>query len=766
MTALRMAERKAREQAARFEVLLQMMPVAVFSYDTQGRCTFARGSALHEFGHPADELVGVSLFDTYADVPELVAALASSLAGQEGKVSVELGDRTWQCHLRSLTDASGAVTGGVGVVVDVTALAHAERDVRANEVRLRSLLRHAFDVALVLDETGRIVYVSPAAELLFGYAQEQLFWRVAIDFNHPDDRSIVASAWKQVLERPGATARYECRMLHADGTWRWADHVLTNLVDDPAVGGVVANVRETTERRRAEQELRRLALQDGLTGLANRALLLDRIAQALAWGRRSESQTGLVVFDVVGMRGINAAVGQEGGDAVLREVAQRLRAGVRATDSVARVGGDQFAVLVEDVASAEDLRARAAALLETVDEPVLVDGAAVDVRLAAGSALSPAVDAGALLVAAEHAVHHGTADSRVEVRQAETEQRQSTAGAAAAADLRRAIEQHELRLHFQPVLRLDTGEVAGVEALVRWQHPHRGLVSASEFIGLAERSGLVVELGEWVLREACRCAAAWQADGRHVSVGVNLSPRQLVGTDFRALLGQVLQETGARPDLLVLEVTESTLMDAPGAVDVLAALREMGVHLALDDFGTGYSSLTYLKRFPLDAIKIDRSFVSGLGRDADDEAIVASVVSLARALGKLVIAEGVETVAQLEALRALGVDQAQGFLWTRPLPRAELDVWLAERRRLHPGLDVPRPAAPQAATATATTATTAAVAAAVGSDQARILVLHRQGASLHTVAAALNAEGRRTSTGPRWTPTSVARVIAALGRSV
>ncbi|MCW2607897.1 MAG: hypothetical protein JWO60_2590, partial [Frankiales bacterium] len=317
-------------------------------------------------------------------------------------------------------------------------------------------------------------------------------------------------------------------------------------------------------------------------------------------------------------------------------------------------------------------------------------------------------------------------------------------------DLARGLAAGELRLHLQPVVQID-GPVVGAEALVRWQHPERGLLPPSEFIPLAESSGLVVELGEWVLREACAHAARWQAAGLDYEVGVNLSPHQLAGGRIVDVVRDVLATTGATPERLVLEVTESALMDDPDAADVLQVLRDLGVRLALDDFGTGYSSLTYLKRFPVDAIKVDRSFVSGLGRDADDEAIVASVVSLARAIGKSVVAEGVETVTQLDVLRSLGVDRAQGFLWSPGLPAEQLDRWLALQAR--------QPASPQPQPAPA------AVAPQPQDDDARqMLLLHRQGASLHTIAAALNAEGRRTEDGRRWTTTTVARVVAGLVR--
>jgi diguanylate cyclase (GGDEF)-like protein/PAS domain S-box-containing protein len=744
VTDLRAAEEAVRVQAARFEAVLTTLPVVFFSYDRQGRCTFSRGQGLDALGLQQDELVGSDLLEAYADVPQFGDVLLRSLSGAAATFTVGVHGRTMAGGVRPQHDAAGTVVGGLGICIDATERSEAERKVQVNEARLHSLLQHASDVALVVDADGAIVYVSPAARLQLGHAAEDLTGTEVTDLAHPDDRSLISGAWSAVTRAPAATTSCECRVRHADGSWVWTEQIFTNLLDDPVIGGVVVNVRETTARRRVEEDLRRLALRDGLTGLANRALLLDRARHALARERRSASRTGLIVVDVVGMHAVNQQVGQDGGDEVLRELAQRLQAVVRPTDSLARVGGDHFALLVEDVASVEDLRTRVATLLEAVEDPVLAAGASVQVRLRAGSAMSPAVDAGALLAAAERSVRVASGGVR-EQDAADQEQHQQ---------LRSGIGLGQLRLHYQPVIDLASEQVIGVEALVRWLHPTRGLLPPSEFIPLAERSGLVVDVGEWVLREACTALSAWEQDGRGWSVGVNLSPRQLVGVDFPTLVRRVLTETGASAGRLIIEVTESTVMDDPAAPEVLDALRLIGVRLALDDFGTGYSSLTYLRRFTVDTIKIDRSFVAGLGRDPDDDAIVASIVSLASAVGKLAVAEGVETVGQLQALRDLGVAQAQGFLWTRPLPPEQLEAWLVDRPQIRATSDVPQLPLPSADAPVVTP----------GSDEARILELHLQGASLHTVAAALNAEARRTAGGRRWTTTTVARVVADLVR--
>ena len=753
--ALREAEQPVRTDTEGLDVPPRAVPLVAFSYDRHALCTFSDGRALSDLGLAPGELVGASLLEHYADKPQITEAIHASLAGREAMVAGDEAGRFWQAHYRPLR-VCGEVVGGMAIVVDVTKLATAEREVRANEARLTALFRKSSDVVLVVDVTGRLLWVSPAVERVLGRDPSSLFGRRAWELTHPDDIPVMSAAWRRVREGHAAGEPVTCRLQRADGSWRWFDCSFTDLVDDPDVGGMVLNLRDVTDRLAGERDLQRMSLHDPLTGLPNRLLLLDRVSGALKRVTGQERQAGLVLLEIVGMKEISDSFGHEVGDVALCSVAGRLLESASAFDSVARTAGDQFAVLIEDVASAEELRARAAAILLELQGSLGLADLAFDLRVRAGSALSPAASAGDLLSAAELSLEAIEASSRHAVVAQVVVEKETGADRVAIAELRRAVEQEELRLHFQPVLRIESSELAGVEALVRWQHPERGLLPPCEFIPLAESTGLVVQLGEWVLREACVQAAAWHAAGRTMGIGVNLSPVQLRGGAFPDLVRRVLAETGLPPERLVLEVTESALMDDPNAPELLGAISELGVRLALDDFGTGYSSMSYLKRFPVDAIKIDRSFVAGLGRDADDEAIVASIVSLGHTIGKIVVAEGVETIGQLDALRALGTDQGQGYLWSPPVDAAGLARWM-ESRPLRFDLQ------PAAAVVTLPAADGVPIGGVpIGSDEERILTLHREGASLHTIAAGLNAEGRRTPTGPRWTTTTVARVFAEL----
>jgi len=473
---------------------------------------------------------------------------------------------------------------------------------------------------------------------------------------------------------------------------------------------------------------------DRFTGLASRTAMLDLAGQALAQrrsGGSSTTQTALMALDVVDMAGINKALGSAGGDRVLCAVADRIAAACGPDDRVARIGGDRFAVLFGPLACEAYARVRAAAVLAAASAPVDVAGDSVVVAWRAGLTAAPCDSADVLLAAAERAAAGGTFGG-------DTTRTAEGVRSRQIAELRCAIAGDQLVLHYHPVITLATQSVTAVEALVRWQHPQRGLLPPSEFIPLAEDSGLIEELGDWVMRTAAVQALTWRTAGRRLDVAINLSPRQMSAPGFAHRVLRTLREIDAPIDQLIFEVTETAIMDQPDAQETLRALHDSGIRLALDDFGTGYCSLAYLRRFAVDLIKIDRSFVSGLGRHGHDNAIVASIVSLAHNTHKGVIAEGVETTEQAELLRLLGVEQAQGFLWTPPLPVGELGTWLA-------GFESTPP---------------------TRRAEEVIWQMNVQGASRHTIAAALNAKGLRTDTGARWSGVSVASAVRCVSETV
>jgi diguanylate cyclase (GGDEF)-like protein len=433
--------------------------------------------------------------------------------------------------------------------------------------------------------------------------------------------------------------------------------------------------REIGERTRAEAELSRLAFYDTLTDLPNRALFLDRLDHALSRADRRHNIVGVLFLDLDNFKVVNDSLGHDVGDLLLKAVADRLRQSLRIGDTVARFGGDEFTILLEDLDHPDDAVATAERIVDVIRQPVLLESTEVVPSFSIGIVLGTPGDdhPDELLRNADLAMYRAKVNGKARF---EIFDQSMNADAMERleleADLRRALERQELRLHYQPIVSLETGQIRAVEALARWQHPRRGLISPLQFIPIAEETGLIIPLGRWVLEEACRQVRHWQLthpEARDLLVSVNLSGRQFQNARLVDEVGQILRESGLAPDCLQLEITETAVMkDASAALDTLHQLKALGVKLAIDDFGTGYSSLSYLRQFPVDTLKIDRSFVDGLGRETQDTELVRSVIAMARSLSLAVTSEGIETTEQLAQLQELGCDRGQGFYFARPLP--------------------------------------------------------------------------------------------------
>jgi diguanylate cyclase (GGDEF)-like protein len=445
------------------------------------------------------------------------------------------------------------------------------------------------------------------------------------------------------------------------------------------------------ERKAFEDRLAHQSMHDPLTGLPNRLLFLDRLGLAIARCRRTHTEVAVVFLDLDRFKNVNDSLGHEGGDELLVAVASRLETMLRPGDTVARFGGDEFTILCEDLpteAAGERSMEIARRLLGAMSQPFVIRGADTFVGASIGIAHAKNGDERAeeLLRDADSAMYHAkeAGRGRIEVFD-DTMRARALARHATENALHRALERGELRVFFQPVVALSDARCIGAEALVRWQHPERGLVPPADFVPLAEETGLVVELGAWVLEEAARNAARWQLQQSGFVVSVNLSARQLVQPDLAERVADVIERTGVLPSNLCFEITESVLMDdADAAIAVIERIRALGVQFAIDDFGTGYSSLGYLKRFPVDIVKIDRAFIAGLGGDPGDSAIVSAVIGLGHALGLRVVAEGVETEQQLTELVALGCDEAQGYYFAPPQPVQDLTDLMARTRSWRP----------------------------------------------------------------------------------
>ena len=558
-------------------------------------------------------------------------------------------------------------------------VASVEEAVRRDaEARLAALIRHASDVVVVAQPDGTCTYASPSVTRVLGHQTADLLGRPLLPLVHPDDTSRARAFVERAVQTPsGSPGTGEFRIAHADGTWRDVEVLAANLLDDPVVGGLVLNMREVSERKAFERELAHRAFHDALTGLPNRALFRDRVEQALARARRDGTTVAVLMLDLDDMKWVNDSLGHAAGDALLREVAERLARTARAADTVARLGGDEYAILLEGSADPMLGVAVAERVLEALMTPVTIDAHAFPARASIGVAHaelrgSGAHDADVLLRNADAAMYVAKEAGKGRYRVFEDAMHdEALARLALKNDLQRALERGEFHLEYQPVVALDTGRIAGLEALLRWRHPDRGLVSPAEFVPLAEETGVIVAIGEWVLREACAHAARLHAAAPQdppVGISVNVSARQLQRREIVEDVREAIAASGIPASSLTLELTETVLVsDVDLAVLRLHELRSIGVSLAIDDFGTGYSSLTYLRHFPLDVLKVDKSFVDDVD-DADGTGpLTAAILDLARVLGLRAVAEGIEDPRQIDVLRRLGCDLGQGYALYRPL---------------------------------------------------------------------------------------------------
>jgi diguanylate cyclase (GGDEF)-like protein/PAS domain S-box-containing protein len=548
---------------------------------------------------------------------------------------------------------------------------------------------------------GRGIYCNREIESVLGYTSEQiqaLGHDLLRQLVHPDDRGRLIEGEERLRAlAQGRTLEVEYRMRHADTGWRWLLGRDAAFARDAEgrVTQVIGAAVDITARKAAEERIEHLALHDALTGLPNRALLLDRLGHALARARRAGTGIAVLALDLDGFKDVNDSFGHEAGDRLLHAVAERIGGLIRASDTLARVGGDEFVLVQGDVPGPEAATALARKVLAGLAAPFDVGGQEAHASASLGIALYPGDGHGPseLLRGADLALYRAKQEGRRRYRlfdpamDAEARTRRQV-----EQELRRALEFGELTLYYQPQLDLASGRFTAVEALVRWNHPKRGLVFPGEFVPVAEASGLIHQLGAWVLREACRQAQAWREEGLALAMAVNLSPAQLRHPEGLGAVDEALGASGLDPRLLELEITEGLLVELGGGAtgEHLTGLVGRGVRLAIDDFGTGYSSLAYLKRLPVQRIKIDRSFVRGIGTDPEDEAVVQAIVGLGHALGKAVVAEGVESEAQLGFLRRLRCDAAQGFLLSRPQPVEKLGSTLgirSERAATAPPVD-------------------------------------------------------------------------------
>ncbi|MGH8809060.1 MAG: putative bifunctional diguanylate cyclase/phosphodiesterase, partial [Noviherbaspirillum sp.] len=534
-----------------------------------------------------------------------------------------------------------------------------------------------------------VQYVNPAFEHITGHGSSEVIGKdcrlfLGDDFNRQGTEEL-RSALRD--KRAGNTVQ---RNVRKDGSLFWNDIYLAPVKDeDGEVRHFVVTQHDITAMKLSEAELQYQAHHDTLTGLPNRFLLYDRLAQAIAYSSRHARPIWLVFVDLDRFKFVNDSLGHKAGDLLLKTISERLLSAVRQTDTVARLGGDEFVLILPERTDGNASLSTTAIqrILDTVAQPLTIEGHEFFPTCSIGVATYPAdgADADTLMMHADIAMYRAKETGRNNFQFFASSMNEKTLERLRLeGELRRALERGEFVLHYQPQVDLRTGHIVGMEALIRWHHPELGMVPPQRFIGLAEETGLIVPIGAWVLRTACAQNKAWQRAGLgHLRVSVNLSARQFAQQDLAKSIIAVLDETGLAASNLEIELTESLVMtDVERAIDALRALKAIGVQLSIDDFGTGYSSLSYLKRFPIDVLKIDRSFVRDMTVDPDDAAIVASIISLSHSLKLHVIAEGVETQEQLAYLRAHGCDEMQGYYFSKPVPAEEFEQILRKGKNL------------------------------------------------------------------------------------
>ncbi len=559
---------------------------------------------------------------------------------------------------------------------------------RRTERRIRALVEHSSDIITVITPDLRVHWQSPTLQATLGRAAESMIGHRLTDLVDPADTERVEGYIASAIKKSG-NVTFTARFRHANGATRDLEVIAENRLTDPLVEGVVLSMRDITERKSLEDELRHQAFHDALTGLANRALFEDRLAHALAGARRHSRRIAVLFLDLDDFKTINDSLGHATGDEMLRAVAIRIGTIVRATDTAARLGGDEFGVLLEIIDDDDEAETIASRLLEVLTPPFAIAGRDLRITASIGLARSDGSRAAnELLRNADTAMYaakdagKGTMRSFEEGMHKHVLDRLELTG-----EMQRALQQEEFELDYQPIVDLQTGQITGTEALVRWAHPARGRLAPVQFIGLAEETGLIVPLGTWVLDTACAQAAAWQRlfPDRRLEMNVNVSTRQLHDPSFPRIVAESLRESGLAADRLVLEITESVLPEhGDEIVAELHELKALGVLIAVDDFGTGYSALSRLRSYPIDIVKIDRSFIDGIEFDPGKGQLVRGIVNLSESLEVSVVAEGIEQPEQAEQLRGMTSPLGQGFLFSRPVTCKQLQALLESGEPLVP----------------------------------------------------------------------------------
>jgi diguanylate cyclase (GGDEF)-like protein/PAS domain S-box-containing protein len=675
---------------------------------------------------PSDETLG-PFYKAYADYVATVDQELLLIAVGHSAEALKLDDEVGGPQYKALTDAieaagtiysararetqhkaeiQSALEITIPALVVFFLLWRLQRVLLKNEERFRSLSENAFDIVAIINREGKLTYLSTSVESILGFPPSFAKNKDFLTLVHPEDATLAESWIDDVVQSSGKPVPVELRLKHAKNSWIQAEAVARNLLNDPNIQGLVVNCRDISARKSAEERLTHNAFHDVLTNLPNRALFLDRLRRAFYHAKRHPDYKFAVLFiDLDNFKIVNDSLGHTVGDQLIGAVADRLvhalrheegisRSAVRigpdrppGDDTLARFGGDEFTVLLVDIEHPRNALRVGTRIHEFMSAPFVLGGQEVYATASIGIATNdtPGNQPEDLLRAADTAMYRAKVSGKGRCEVFNTEMHSLAVNRLKLeSDLRRAIERGEFSLNYQPIISLAANRIVGFEALIRWNRPQIGVIFPAEFIATAEETGMIIPIGQWVLREACERARSWNAahpNSPPVTMSVNISFKQFAQPDLVIQIRRALQESGLDPALLKLEITESLAMsDAERSETILWLLKGLGIGLSIDDFGTGYSSLSYLRRFPVNTLKIDRSFIAGIGNDTEGAEIVRTIVTLSHNLGLDVVAEGVETAEHAAMLKEFGCDFAQGYFYYRPLDQVAAEALLESQR--------------------------------------------------------------------------------------
>jgi diguanylate cyclase (GGDEF)-like protein/PAS domain S-box-containing protein len=680
--------RRGQEALRRLAGMVATSTDAIMAVDLTGSILNWNRGAERMYGYTSEEIIGrsISTITPDAKAGELAAILDRARRGESIDQVETLRKRKdgslveVSISFSTLEDVDGTLIATTGIHRDISTAKRAAEALRASEDRYRRIVETAYEGIWVIDAQNMTTFVNPRMAEMLGWTVEEMVGRSVLDFLDADARASFAA--NQLSRIKGISAQREIRFTRKDGADLWTLlSIRPNFDEAGHYEGSLAMAMDITERRRVQKALEYQALHDALTGLPNRLLLAERLGEALASAMAAHQQVGVLILDLDHFKEVNETFGLQAGDRLLEQVGPRLQSELGAGDLVARLSGDEFGVVLTN-ADPTAASTKAACLLEALERPFEVEGQHLELAASIGVAIFPndGDDVDTLLRRADIALFVAKQGRGAFVRFAPEYEKQGASRLTLMAELRQALhdDNDQLFLQFQPLVSLRDRSLAGVEALVRWQHPQRGLVPPMDFVPFAEKTGLVQPLTRWVLASALKQSAAWHRAGHAIPVSVNISMRDLVDPGFPELVSKLLRDGDAEPSWVRLEITESVIMSKPEqAISTLSQLRKLGIRLAVDDFGTGYSSLAYLDRLPVDEIKIDKSFVSAMAGEVSRTNIVRASIELGHSLRLESVAEGVEDASTWAVLAALACDMAQGYFISPPLLAEEVLPWLA-----------------------------------------------------------------------------------------